>query len=405
LGQSVFSDEAKPSKGPGARLASATLSPSGKPTLTNSAVHANRIGVGLWAAQSGAEAGTVFSPIGYAKAAEIAQRLDKKGPVEPAPLKVLCDFLALDGQADRMPQLQLATAFWSSVNPRIVDKAQAARLEKLLGVMARPLDLSNRGVAAGEVDSWVLQNTRDEVSQPGRLAGLPTTLVTDGVIFRAAWADRFDPAQTKPAPFTNADGTTVELPFMHRLANLPYLKNADVELTAVPFTAAVDDDSEPHYKLVVMMPLAGGDLTKLRATLSAERLQQWMKEATASKEALAAWEAASPESDNEAVRERWVATYPVKAVTLALPRFVVRSPRAAMKGSDESGQVTFAQGCSLSINEAGAGHATSEGAMYDVGAIGQPVNFTANRPFLFTVVDEVTGTIILAGSYTGATNP
>jgi hypothetical protein len=154
-----------------------------------------------------------------------------------------------------------------------------------------------------------------------------------------------------------------------------------------------------------MMPPAGGDLAKLRASLSAKRLQQWLKEATASKEALAAWEAASPATDDEAVRERWVATYPAKAVTLALPRFLVRSAAAAMKSGAAAQRVNFVQGGTFSIDEAGAGNVTEDAKMYDVGAIGQPVEFTANRPFLFAVVDEVTGAVVMAGSYTGSKQP
>ena len=187
---------------------------------------------------------------------------------------------------------------------------------------------------------------------------------------------------------------------MRLTANLPYMKNDDVELVVLPLAPEPSDDNNVTLAIVLMLPPIDSDLAKFRSTLAPERFAGWIGQAIVPKPVLEAWEATRPETDLEVVLEKWLTTYPLKSVTLAVPKFTMQTPPRHVDGWTFDAKVgqpgLFVQACAIRVDEFGVG--VERGAVpKDFGTIGQPATFEANRPFLVAVVDLSSGAVVLAG--------
>lgn len=73
---------------------------------------------------------------------------------------------------------------------------------------------------ADAIDAWVRQNTNDRIQGIARDLGLPDpdvmVVLANAVYFLGQWTTQFDPKATRDAPFRLSDGTTVQVPTMHR---------------------------------------------------------------------------------------------------------------------------------------------------------------------------------------------
>lgn len=73
---------------------------------------------------------------------------------------------------------------------------------------------------AAAIDAWVRQNTNDRIAGIAQDLGLPdpdiVVVLANAVYFLGRWTTQFDPKATRDAPFRLSDGTTIEVPTMHR---------------------------------------------------------------------------------------------------------------------------------------------------------------------------------------------
>ncbi|MFI8252744.1 serpin family protein [Streptomyces filamentosus] len=76
------------------------------------------------------------------------------------------------------------------------------------------------GLGAGtgaELDAWVAGVTGGRITAlPDALDGGTDLVLVGAVALGAVWREAFDAAGTRPAPFTAGDGTTADVPTMHR---------------------------------------------------------------------------------------------------------------------------------------------------------------------------------------------
>ena len=90
---------------------------------------------------------------------------------------------------------------------------------------------------AEKINAWVSEHTQKEIPQiveAGDVEGNSAMLV-NAVYFRGGWENTFDKSQTKPAPFHLADGTTVQVPMMHREYGHGYLNGESFEGISLPY--------------------------------------------------------------------------------------------------------------------------------------------------------------------------
>ncbi len=356
------------------------------------------------------EMNPVAAPFGFWQASIVGKAVDDRAAVPPKNLQPMADFVMnRAGEAQSSTgQLRHVMAVWPTGGQGKVGPGVAKRMTDAFKVTTRGLDLTNKAEAAREVDDWLVQATNGNVARSVTavtLGGSPSVVVTDAVRFESEWQTPFDSAETKPAAFTATNGATVELPTMAITFNLPYVKTADVEMVLLPLAEpSISDEKTARYVFAVLLPPEGKDVASVAGALNSQKWTAWFDEAIITDAEMKAWEDTAPESTLESDNEAWMATYPLKAVAVSLPRFSARSPQAGVADwqSQAAGSAAlFVQGIDLKISESGVEDVNAVAPGHTGGVVGEPVPFTANRPFLFAIVEKATGAIVLIGQFNG----
>jgi serpin B len=220
----------------------------------------------------------------------------------------------------------------------------------------------------------------DSVLQPGSI--LPTTRMVLGnaVFFSAAWKTPFKSSDTRFAAFTRRDGSVVEVPTMTATQNLAYGEGQGYSAVQLPYDAG-------DLSMILLLPPQGG-LDALESSLSPERLTSI------------------------------VAGLEERTVAIELPTFKVESslglgdalgrlgmPNAFSDAADFSG-MSGVPGLSLDevvhqtfvdVDEAGTEAAAATATGFTATAAFLPAEIRFERPYLFLVRDNVTGTVLFLG--------
>lgn len=243
--------------------------------------------------------------------------------------------------------------------------------------------------ARERINVWVSEHTGARIPGllgPGTITPLTRIVLTSAVYFKGRWAEQFDPARTTMEPFHRADGTDVVVPLMQRTGEERHFAGDGFQLLRLPYVGR-------DLEMLVLLPATADGLPALEARLTPE--------------ALAAWAGAAEEVE----------------VRIHLPRFRIEATSGtSMNGPLRTLGVTdiFDPGaCDLSgmtaaeklvvsavihqafvdVNEEGteAAAATAVIANLPGPPPPRPVEFRADRPFVFLIRDAVHGTILFMG--------
>jgi serine protease inhibitor len=239
--------------------------------------------------------------------------------------------------------------------------------------------------SADRIDEWVTDRTEGLIEQIAADLGLPdpqavlALLIT--VYFLGTWTTTFDEDKTRDAPFQLADGSQVEVPTMHR-------SNPDVETAAGDgFTLArLPYGEDEPFGMEVLLPDEDVALDELLVELD---LDIW----------------------HDAVSQ----LAPSPRSQLALPRFELEWDAELTDALQQLGIVsgfgdgdftpmspanpsldTVVQKTYVRVDEEGTEAAAVTGGA--VAASEGPPPFRVDRPFVFTVSDRQTGTILFLGT-------
>jgi len=205
-------------------------------------------------------------------------------------------------------------------------------------------------------------------------------VITDAVYFRGYWRQAFLERHTCPAPFHRLHGDPVSVEMMHKTQDLEYARREGYQAVRLPYYGG-------PQSMVVVLPDAGS-FEAVEGALTGERIADTLA---------------------------GLVRTPVK---LGLPKFrfargadlaatlaAMGAPDAFDAGADFAG-ITGSPGlyidrvehkATIDVNEK-ATEATAGTAVVMLGIAGDdPVDFIADRPFLFLIVDEPTGALLFMG--------
>jgi serine protease inhibitor len=206
----------------------------------------------------------------------------------------------LQAKIDRY-ELRVANALWGEKTYPF-KQSYLDTTRKHHGSAAFPVDFINAHEAARKrINAWVEKQTRDRIKElvPSGALNVDTRLVvTNAIYFRGQWTEPFETAQTKDRPFTLTDGKTVRVPTMHHgymnaASYAAFTKDGTFFDTPTRVPLGAKDTSkfypdrdgfemlELPYKggelsMVVVLPRSAGTLAALEKKLTAANLQAWI---------------------------------------------------------------------------------------------------------------------------------
>lgn len=281
-------------------------------------------------------------------------------------------------------KLHIANALWGQVGHPF----EASFLDTLAenyGAGINVVDFIQAHEQARQViNGWVADRTEDRIQDllPQGVLDASTRLVlTNAIYFNAAWKFPFKEEATAPGDFTRLDGSTVSVPMMTNTAEIVYYHNEEegYEAVELPYDGA-------DLSMLIVLP---SDLGAFEV-----RLQE-----------MGSLLPIAPARDP-------------RPVTLTMPKFRVESAFALVptlkalgmtapfadadfSGIDGSRDLFISDvihKAFVSVDEAGTEAAAATAVVIGRTSAGpEPVTLRLDRPFVFFIRDDVTGTVLFAG--------
>ncbi len=356
----------------------------------------NRFGDALYGVARSAEGNLFMSPLsvqialamtyGGAKG-ETAAEMEKVLHLAGEPVEVHGSMAALTeslgAAAGEGQSLAIANRLWGrDGEPFLPDYLQLTR--SYYGAALEALDFAGDTEGSRQrINAWVGERTAGmipELLSKGVLDGSTILVLTNAIYFKGTWRTQFDPANTKERDF-QAPGGAVKAPMMFQKGKFSYGETDDVQVLEMPYEGE-------RLSMVVVLPKESAGLEAVEAKMVAEGLDPWIEK-----------------------------TRPTK-VEVSFPRFKAESSLAlsgalqqlgmvkAFGGGDFSG-ISSGGGLQISevihraiveVNEEGTEAAAATGVvMVRSAAVGRPVQFIADRPFLYAIRDRQSGALLFVG--------
>jgi serpin B len=164
--------------------------------------------------------------------------------------------------------LSVANSLWANRDSPIEDD-YLRFLRRAFGATVEQADLGSPATA-DKVDAWATKNTNGLIDGIAADLGLPdpaaVVVLLNAVYFLGEWTTRFDPGNTRPAPFTLPGGGTAAVSMMHLShRTFEYAQRDGYRMLRLPY------GEHGRYGMEIMLPDDGNTLTGLLASLDAAR--------------------------------------------------------------------------------------------------------------------------------------
>lgn len=239
------------------------------------------------------------------------------------------------------------------------------------------------------INTWVEEQTRGRIVDliPERMLAPDTRLVlTNAIYFKGDWEDEFSEDRTEDAPFHLADGTTVDVPLMRQSGRFVYGENESLQLLRLPYAGG-------DVSMLILLPRADSSLDELARQLSGEQLVEWQQTMRRRRARVFL------------PRFRMETQFGLADVLAEMGMVSAFDPRAAdfsrMSRQEELMISQVIHKAYVDVNEEGTEAAAATGIIFEPTAAPvapeKPVEFRADRPFLFLIQDNRTGVILFLG--------
>ncbi|MEI6553165.1 MAG: serpin family protein [bacterium] len=134
------------------------------------------------------------------------------------------------------------------------------------------LDFNNPS-SVKTINSWVSKNTNGKISSI--ISSIPSSMVMyviNAVYFKGSWTKAFDKKLTENKDFTNANGSSVKIPFMERAGTMPYFETNDPavgDFQSVELSYGINN----RITMDVFLPK---DINKFVTGVTPEKLNGWL---------------------------------------------------------------------------------------------------------------------------------
>lgn len=241
------------------------------------------------------------------------------------------------------------------------------------------------------INGWVSEQTEsriDALLPEGVVTGSTRMVLVNAVYFLGEWVEAFDPRETRPTRFSTPSGS-VRTRMMHQEASFRFGETADAQILEMPYRGG-------EYAMMVVLPKDPAGLPALESSLDVAKLTSW----------------------RSGLRERSVEVY--------FPRFTIAGAKLDLTTVMTSLGMRLAFSDTLAnfttmgrppdpeqrlyisaavheafveVNEEGTEAAAATAVLVGLGAGAPPtpVVFRADHPFLFTIRDTQTNTLLFLG--------
>jgi serpin B len=258
---------------------------------------------------------------------------------------------------------------------------------------AKSVDFKNSSTVAAEMNHWIDSKTEHRIHsgvEPGQLTPDTRLALCDAIYFKGKWKNQFKEKDTHPAPFHISTNETVTVPMMGRTAEFKSARSEDesVEMVELPY-------SGQDLSMVILMPseyvpeAEHNDIFAVEQNLTLDTLRPW----------LTTLDKANPrELQVELPRFTTTSSFDLVKDLKALGMTSAFDATADFSGMDGTKNLYLAdvfQKAFVEVNEEGTEAAAVTWAL--VNTKGGPDIFCVDRPFIFLIRENGSGSILFLG--------
>jgi serpin B len=322
----------------------------------------------------------------------------------------------MDSDLYRSPvsmDLLVANAVWPSQKIKLTDFYKSSILEYYGGGIT-PLDYYEKWRESEKIiNDWTDENTRGRIKyiipegllKPSGQVEV-AFVITNAIYFKAGWKTEFNESDTVDSPFYTPDGPkTVRMMYDSRKAL--YLETSDFQMLALPYGSS-EPHSYPTYSMIVMLPkvtdkAGGGDgLSLMKPVMNAENFANLLTQMISVQVDvyLPKFEVENEKPINLVDQFKNLGLTSIFQPRLDNFLIMTESNKTSHMFVNHILHKAF-----ISVDEHGteAAAATAVVAWMVSGAFSfddkKTVEFRADHPFLYFIVDEATRTILFMGRY------
>jgi serine protease inhibitor len=293
--------------------------------------------------------------------------------------------------ADRDVSLNIGDSVWirSTFAPAVNAEFTDA-LSKYFGssIYSRPFDAST----VDEVNSWVSKETNGKIDKIlESIDSHNVMFLINAIYFKGGWVDEFDAALTQQADFTTADGSVVKVDIMSREGGYSYYGDEAVQVIRLPY-------GRDKIAMYVFLPAEGSSLESFVSGLTRDSLETYLGRLTNVE------------------------------IELQLPKLKLEYGKTDLKdaltalgmgiafdsGSADFGRIADVRPehlylafvdhkAMIEVNEEGTEAAAATNVGISLTSLPVMAAFIVNRPYMFIIRDDRSGTILFSGLITDPT--
>ena len=285
-------------------------------------------------------------------------------------------------QVDPKVELAIANSIWvregKEINQEFLDINKTYYNSEVT-----TLDFS-KDSAADTINKWIETATNgkiDRMLEPPIRADVVLYLI-NAIYFKGKWSTPFDEKDTRDGLFTNSHGEEQTVPMMHRKGTMDYYDEGTYKAVRLPY-------GDGRLSMYCILP---SEETTLSAFLEGMNETTWEEVKTGLAET----------EDVILELPRFKLEYGVKELNDSLISLGMKeafSPYADFSGIREGLFINrVLHKAVIEVNEQGSEAAGATVVEMTESAAMEPITFIADRPFLFLIVDDSTGTILFLGT-------
>ncbi|XP_078066237.1 neuroserpin [Mustelus asterias] len=285
----------------------------------------------------------------------------------------------------RLYKLKLGNAIYVQDGFRLTEQYLHSN-QQFFGNTVRNVNFQDSVSAANVINTWIANQTSGKVKNlvtSQSFNSLTKLVLVNAIYFKGTWKHKFNSANTRLMEFTKHDGSVVQLPMMHQqvVSRFGYFVagNISYQVLELPY-------SGNEASIILVLPAEGIDLTELEKLITPQMIQHWLS--------------TMAEEDIEINLPRFKIQ---QKLDLKEPFEFLNITEIFENGSDLSG-ITDSPDLHISqavhqavieINEEGSEAAASTGMTAAIMSL--PRQFMANRPFVFLIRSNLTGSVLFMG--------
>lgn len=239
-----------------------------------------------------------------------------------------------------------------------------------------------------KINAWVKTKTEGKIEKIiANLSPDTVCVLLNAIYFKGTWESQFDEKLTREAPFSSSATEKKQVPFMYQKSRFRIIEKDEFQAISLPYKGNL-------MSMIVVLPQTVDGLAGLEQDLSAEKLDEWLKEIDAAQ---------------------------AKKTILYLPKFKLETnynlvpacTTLGMKDAFNSAGIADFSGMGwpkgklwisqikhkafVEVNEEGTEAAAATAVEMETKSISMDPVFRADHPFIFLIRENTSGSILFIG--------